>query len=68
VAPGTPVTLETLDGQDSGSSAANDSRGRADDIRLISAGALPIPSMIEYRFVHVKRDITDSLPEILELQ
>jgi hypothetical protein len=36
--------------------AATDSRGRADDIRPISAGALPIPSMIEYRFVHVKCD------------
>jgi hypothetical protein len=34
--------------------AAIDSRGRADDIRLISAGALPIPSMIEYKFVNVK--------------
>jgi len=30
-----------------------DSRGRADDIRLISAGAVPILSMIEHRFVHV---------------
>jgi hypothetical protein len=33
---------------------AMDSRSRADDIRLISAGALLIPSMIEHRFVHVK--------------
>jgi hypothetical protein len=35
-------------------SAVTDSRGRADDIRLISAGALPISLMIEHRFVYVK--------------
>jgi len=31
-----------------------DGRGRADDIRLISAGALPISFMIEHKFVFVK--------------
>ena len=34
--------------------AAMDSRGCADDIHLISAGALPISSIIERKFAHVK--------------
>jgi len=38
-----------------------DSLGRADDIRLISAGALSIPSMIEYKFVCVKREEIENL-------
>jgi hypothetical protein len=41
-----------------------DSRSRADDIRLISAGALPIPSMIEHRFAYVKRGNQCFFPEI----
>jgi hypothetical protein len=61
------VTSQALEAQDSGASAANDSRGRADDIRLISAGVLPIPSMIEHKFVHVKGGISSLVPWILEL-
>jgi hypothetical protein len=39
-----------------------DSRGRADDIRLISAGAVPILSMIEHRFVHVNAASSSGMP------
>jgi len=44
-----------------------DGRGRADDIRLISAGALPIPSMIEHKFVYVKGGFLPLLRQVLEL-
>jgi len=47
----------------SGSLPAADGRGRADDIRLVSAGELPISSSIEHRFVCVKHE-----REILEEQ
>jgi hypothetical protein len=53
----TPVAgaSETLGSLCPDGPATMDSRGRADDISLVSVGELPISSMIEYRFVHVKR-------------